>query len=120
MTTWTKSNRVGLVLLGIYGLANLIPAPPGDAKHPGPPLPVIVADMVLGVVILAAVVLAWRNRNRKAAGVASIAAVLAALTAVPAFFVDGVPDVVRAIVAVSMVWALIAIVLTLSRSKDAG
>jgi hypothetical protein len=117
-TSWSKSNRIGLLLLAVYGAVNLIPTPPGGPGEPGPPQGVIIADIVLGLVMIAAVVVAWRNQSKPAATLACVAAILAALTALPAFVV-AVPMFIKVMVGFFTVFAILAIALTLSPSKQA-
>ncbi|HUQ00453.1 MAG TPA: hypothetical protein VM093_08340 [Aeromicrobium sp.] len=117
-TGWSKANKIGLVLLALCGVANLIPAPPGEPGTPGPPQSIIIADIVLGIAIIVAVILAFRTNSRRAAWLASGAAILSVLSAVPAFFVDEVPISVRALVAVFAAVAVLAVALTLSKSKQ--
>jgi peptidoglycan/LPS O-acetylase OafA/YrhL len=116
--TWSTANKAGLILLGICGLANFVPPPPSDSHMPGPPMPVIVADFILGIIAIAAVIIAFRKKNRGAVWAACAAILLSALSAVPAFFVDGVSHTVRIMVAVFMVVALVGIVLSLSKPKQ--
>lgn len=103
--------KVGLVLAGLMSAGNipsaLFPAPDGD---PGPPIGVLVAGSVLGVVGLVAVIAAWRG-NQTAARIAAGAIIIVTLTGLPAFFVDGIPAIVRILVGVSVVWTVAAVYL---------
>ena len=111
--------KVGLVLAGVMSAANissvLFPTPDGDA---GPPIGVLVAGSILGIVGLAAVIVAWRG-NRVAARVAAGAIIIATLTGLPAFFVEGIPAGVRILVGVSVLWTVVAVYLMFSASPRA-
>lgn len=106
--------KVGLVLAGLMSAANipsaLFPAPEGDA---GPPIGVLVAGSVLGVIGLVAVIAAWRG-NRVAARIAAGALIIVTLTGLPAFFVEGIPAPIRILVGVSVLWTVAAVYLMFS------
>ncbi|MCK2214685.1 hypothetical protein MF672_012900 [Actinomadura sp. ATCC 31491] len=78
----------GLVLGGLLGVVDVVTLPFGDGEHP--PVAVAVAGAVLGLITLVGVVFAWRGSR---AGVVAVVVsrLLSGLTAVPAFFADGVP-----------------------------
>jgi hypothetical protein len=108
--------RIGLVLCGLYSLANLpsfLEAPPDGEE--GPPMAILVVGTLLGVVGLVATVLAWRG-NRVALRVAAGAIIVVTLTGLPAFFVD-VPMFIKAIVGLSVVWTVAAVVLMFSGDR---
>lgn len=113
----TTRQKVGLVLAGLMSAANipsvLFPAPEGD---PGPPIGVLVAGSILGIVGLAAVIVAWHG-NRVAARVAAGALIIATLTGLPAFFVEGIPAGVRILVGVSVLWTVAAVYLMFSAPR---
>ncbi|MFI5623074.1 hypothetical protein ACIA03_06380 [Nocardioides sp. NPDC051685] len=108
--------KVGLVLAGLMSAGNissvLFPTPDGEA---GPPIGVLVAGSVLGIVGLAAVFVAWRG-NRVAARIAAGALIIATLTGLPAFFVEGIPAGVRILVGVSVLWTVAAVYLMFAAS----
>ena len=116
-TTSTGRQRAGLTLAGLLSLVNIAsafgPQPDGPV---GPPPVVLWAGTVLGVVGLVAVVVAWRIGSRAALRVAAGTLVVTALTAVPAFFVD-VSPFVKALVAVSVLLTVTAIVLMFSSDR---
>jgi hypothetical protein len=83
-----RMTHLGLVLAGLLGLLDLAALAAGGGDYP--PLAVGLADTLLGLVTVVAVVRGWRG-NRTAIGVAVAARLASALTALPAFAVDGVP-----------------------------
>ena len=84
------SLTIGLVLAGLLGLGDLALGWVG-----GPPLPIILIGGLLGAATLVGVVLAWRTGSRPAIVTIIVTRLLSALTAVPAFIVDGVPAPAR-------------------------
>jgi hypothetical protein len=109
----TRNQKIGLVLCGIYSIANLpsalVPTPEGET---GPPLGVLVVGSVLGMAGLVCTVLAWRGSD-VALRVAAGAIIVVTLTGLPAFFVD-VPMAIKALVAVSVVLTVVAVALMFS------
>lgn len=124
-SSWSTLNKVGLVLQFVYGLANLPSAFMGSeigstepgGKPVGPPTWVLWADTLLAVVLVLAVVVAWLHINRASAGLASVANILITLTAVPVYFVDGVPDYFKVIETIAIVWTIVSVALTHLRAK---
>lgn len=115
----TGKNRTGLVLAGILGVFSATSAfltpDAGDADSEGPPLGVLIADGVLGLITVVAVVYTWRTANRTGSRIVAGSRILSAVTALPAFFVNGVPAVVVVLVAVLVVLTAVATALVLSR-----
>jgi hypothetical protein len=115
---WTTRNKVGLVLAGLQGLANIpgfaLPTAPDGAVGPG--FEIIVVDSVLGLAAVVAVVVAWLRRSRTAARLAVGAVVLIAITALPGFFVD-VPPPVKLLVAASVLVTAVAVILILTPAR---
>jgi len=124
-TTWSTANKVGLVLQFVYGLANLPSAFMGNeiastspgGEPIGPPMWVLWADTLLAVVLVVAVVVAWLQNSRTSAALASAANILITLTAVPVYFVDGVPDHFKVIETIAIVWTIGSVALTHLRAK---
>jgi hypothetical protein len=112
----TTKQKVGIGIAAAYSLTNipsvLFPTPDGDT---GPPLGILVIGSLLGVLGLVAAVLAWRG-NRLALRIAAGSMVIITLTGLPAFFVD-VPMGVKALVGVSVVLTVVAIVLMFSGAR---
>ena len=113
MSTTSTRQKVGLVLAGLLNLANvpsaLVPTPDGEV---GPPYAILVLGSVLGIIGLVATVLAWRG-NRAALRVAAGAIAINVIAALPAFFVD-VPASIKALVALSVIVTVTALVLMFS------
>jgi hypothetical protein len=115
-STNSTKQKVGLVVCGLYSLSN-IPSvlesqPDGEE---GPPMAILVVGTILGVVGLVATVMAWRG-NRLALRVAAGAIIVITLTGLPAFFVD-VPMWIKAIVGLSVVVTVAAVVLMFSTDR---
>jgi hypothetical protein len=122
MGTWSKVNKVGLGLQFVYGLVNIpsILQEPGNDQEVGPPMGVLWADTILGVILVVAVIIAWRQQNRSTAWLASAANVLISLTAVPVFFIDGLPAWVEPVVIASIVWTIVSVTLTHLPNEDSA
>ncbi len=110
----TTRTRVGLVLAAALGAGDVVgtffPTPDGEI---GPPLPVVLLGGLLGIVTLAAVVVAWRTRRRGALRLVAGTRVLSVIGALPAFFVDVAPTV-KLLVAVFVVLTVVCVVLVLA------
>jgi len=115
----TTKQKVGLVVCALYSLTNipsvLFSTPEGEE---GPPYSILVVCSILGVIGLVTAVMAWRG-NRVALRVAAGAIILITLTSLPAFFVD-VPMAIKALVAVSVVITVAAVVLMFSGRRPAA
>jgi hypothetical protein len=110
-------NRVGLVLAALLGVADIVgmvatPEPaPGEQ---GPPVAVLIAAGVLGVVTIAAAIWTWRTGNRIGSRVIAAARILSAVSALPAFFVEDVPPGLVAAAATGVVITVLTVWLVLS------
>jgi hypothetical protein len=117
---WSTTNKVGLGLIIFYAVANipgfLFGGPEGET---GPPLAVLVAASVLGLVGAVAGVVAWRSGSRPAARLSAASIVVITLTSLPAFFVD-VPAGIKALVAAGVIFTVTAVALTLSSPRGAS
>jgi hypothetical protein len=108
--------RIGLALsafLAVTDVAGLL----GLGGDAGPPVAVVVAGALLGVITLAAVRPAWR-RQGKALLTVVVTRVVSALLGVPAFFVHDKPSWVVASVIASLVLTAIAVVLLRTDSRE--
>lgn len=111
-------NKVGLVLAVIYSLINLLAAFGSGFRSTAPanaPTAILIAVAALGLIILVAAVWSWRTGSRIAARIGAFAMVISALSSVPAFLAAGVTAGVVARVTAGIVWAIVTIVLVLSR-----
>jgi hypothetical protein len=82
----------------------------------GPPMFVLVLDVLLGLICIGGAVVFWRTGNRLANRLAAGALIFNAITALPAFFVD-VDAWVKVLVAVVTLITVVAVVCQLSRPK---
>ncbi|MFJ9359331.1 hypothetical protein [Streptomyces mirabilis] len=119
VSSLTRKNKVGLGLAAFLGLADttnlFFMIPQGNSDTPGPPAAVLIADGVLGIITVAAVVYAWRLTSWTASRVVAGARILSVITALPALFVTGVPAWVVAVAALFVVVSVVVIGLVLSR-----
>jgi len=116
MDTISTRQKVGLVLAGLLSATAipsvLVPTPEGEV---GPPMAILVLGTVLGVIGLVAVIAAWRGSGL-ALRVAAGALIVAALTSLPAFFVD-VPAGIKLATGVSVLVTIAAVVLMFSPAR---
>lgn len=101
--------RAGLVILGLLSLADVATLPLTDGEHP----PYLVAALatLLGLASLLLVVQAFRDPSRSLRLLIGLR-VFSAVTALPAFFVDDVPAVARAIAGAIVVLTAVGVLLT--------
>ena len=116
-SAWSAANKVGLLLLAIAAAVNLVPMPAPEGAA-GPPLVILIAAAVLGLIALIGVVVAWSRNNRKAALVAVGVSMLNALLAVPAFFEPGIPTWLRTLAGVFIAWTVVAVAMTLKPNRN--
>ena len=120
MNPTTNRQKVGLVLAGLLSAASipsvLAPTPDGET---GPPLAILVASSVLGVIGLIAVVAAWRSGSQAAIRVAAGALIINLLTALPALFVD-VSAAIKLLVGVSVLLTVLAVALMFSPTRQSA
>ncbi|WP_416981353.1 hypothetical protein [Streptomyces sp. T028] len=113
----TRKNKVGLVLagaLGLLDLTSLIGPPADNADTPGPPLAILIAGTVLGLITVIAVVYTWRTADRTGSRAVAGSRTLSVITALPAFFVDGVPAWLVLVVSAVVIISVVAVALVLS------
>jgi hypothetical protein len=103
--------RSGVVLLGVLSVIELTGPLTTDGQHP--PMIIALIGSVLGLVGIVLAVLAWRGRTAAAVGLC-VLRVLSALTALPAFWVTGVPGPVVAVAGASVMLTITGVVLTLA------
>ncbi|MBB1514559.1 hypothetical protein H5398_01000 [Tessaracoccus sp. MC1679] len=107
----------GLVLAGLYSLTNIPSALIPVTGEVGPPFIVLVLGSVLGVIGLMAVIIGWRTDHPAAHRIATGAVAISALTALPAFFVAGVPVLLRVMAGSSILLAIVIAVLLLAPTQ---
>ena len=111
-STITPRRRAGYTLGILVGLTNIpgmfVPGGETASGSPtGPPLPILVFDLVAGLLIVGLLALSWRNGSRGLVRAAAVVMILVALTAVPAFFA---PDIPLWIVAFAGIYVLATVV----------
>ncbi|HET9649401.1 MAG TPA: hypothetical protein VFP34_14395 [Microlunatus sp.] len=118
MSKTTVRQKIGLAIGGVFLAANVPSAfDASSAGEAGPPLAVLVADSVLAVIGLVAVVVAYATGRAMAIRAAAGSLILIALTAVPAFF-SPVPPAVRLMVGAVVIVTVVASVLMLAPARS--
>ncbi len=92
------------VLLGVIGIISLAQLGADD----GPPVGVILSGAVFGVITLVGARMAWRGDRRGVVAVI-VSRVLDTLSALPAFFVDDIPDWVPFFVGIFVVLSVVGV-----------
>lgn len=110
----SKTFVAGLVLATLFGLGDLTSPLTTDGEHP--PMAIAIAGAILGLLTLAGVGYAWQGRR---GGVTTIIVtrLLSAVTAVPAFFVDGVPAGARIVAGVGVVLTIVCVAMVAPRLR---
>ena len=118
MSPTTTRQKVGFVLAGLLSAANIpgvfFPTPEGQE---GPPMAILIASAILGVIGLVAVIIAWRSGNRAAVRVAAGAIIVNLLTTLPAFFVD-VSAGIKLLSGVAVLLSVLAVAMMFSPSRQ--
>ncbi len=108
--TRSRNLTIGLIISAFLGAVDIISVV-GAVVDEGPPLPVLVIGVVLGIITLVGVSLAWRGR-RGGVPTVGVSRVLSALSGVPVFFIgDEAPDLAPPAVAVAIVLTIVALAL---------
>ena len=110
--------RIGLGIAAVLGLLDCASLffPPTEPGQVGPPVGILVVGTLLGVVTLAAVLVAWRSGRRAAVWVVALTRIVSGLLALPAF-VFGAPAEVQQLVAVFVVISIVAVALMLAPER---
>jgi hypothetical protein len=110
----SKSFITGLAIAGLLAVGDVTTPLFSDGEHP--PMVVAIVDAVLGLLTLAGIFYAWRGRR---GGVTTIIVtrLLSAMSAVPAFFADGVPPAAQIAAAVGIGVTLLAVALVAPRLR---
>jgi len=99
----------GLAICTLLGVIDIISlASLGSDTDDGPPVLVTLIGAVLGVITLVGARMAWRG-GRSGVVTVIVSRVLSALLALPAFFVDDVPDWVPPVVGIFVVLTVVGV-----------
>jgi hypothetical protein len=108
-------NRIGFVVALMLGLTDLPsvldPTPQGQV---GPPMVVLVLSSVCGLTTVGAVSYGWVRHSWFAIRAGAGARIVSMLLAMPAFFVEGLPPLLRATVAFYVLITIATVFLMLS------
>jgi len=112
-TTHPSRVRTGLVLLGLLSVFDVVftTSPAGTETSAGPPIEVLIAGGILGLVSLVLVVLVWRGARGTVGWALVVLRVLSALLGVPAFLAPDVPTWARVMVGVFALLTIAGVVL---------
>jgi hypothetical protein len=105
----SKSFVTGLVLAGLLAAADITTPFTSDGEHP--PMVIGLACAVLGLITAVGVARNWRATSRGWITAIIVTRLLAAVAAVPAFLVDGVPAGAVAAAGVGLAATLLVIAL---------
>lgn len=108
-----RYHRIALALFGLLSVADIVGLLVTDGEHP--PYAIAAIGAVLGAVSLWLVVRIWRGDWRGVFVLVGLR-VLSAVSAVPAFFVSGVPT--AAVVAAAAIVALTVVAVMLLRPES--
>ena len=111
----SKGFTTGLVIAGLLALGDLTTPLFTDGEHP--PMVVGVVCAVLGLITAPGIVVAWRRDSRGAVTNIIVTRLLSAMTALPAFFVDGVPAAAKVAAAVGIAVTVLAVALIAPRLR---
>ena len=106
-STPTISGLAICALLGVIDIISL--ATLGSGADDGPPVLVTLISAVLGVITLVGARIAWRGGPKWGLVAVIVSRVLSALSALPAFFVDDVPDWVPPVVGIFVVLTVVGV-----------
>ena len=99
----------GLAICALLGVVDIISlASLGSDADDGPPVLVTLSGAVLGVITLVGARMAWRG-GRGGVVTVIVSRVISALSALPAFFVDDVPDWVPPVVGIFVVLTVVGV-----------
>lgn len=114
--TRSPTFTTGLGICALLGAADVLSVA-GLGADDGPPVPVLVGGLVLGVITLLGVRQAWRDSRRGTSAIVG-SRVLSALLGVPVFFVDDAPDWAPAVVTVAIVLTVVGVGLMLGGARE--
>lgn len=116
METLTGARKAGYILGIVLGLGNAVSFffPSGtndDGDAVGPPVPVLVVGIIIGLVVMGLLWWSWRADVGWAKRVAVVLLVVLALLAVPAFGQDSVAAWVKSVAGVVILATIVDVVL---------
>ena len=111
----SRSNRFGLVVLGLLSVVDLFSPLMTDGEHP--PMEIAVGGSIVGLISLALVVFAWRGKRWALAPLITLR-LASALLAVPAFFASDVPAAAVAAAGVGVAATIIGVVAVLLPARE--
>lgn len=111
----SRSNRFGLVLLGLLAVVDLFTPLMTDGDHP--PMEIAIGAAAVGLVSLVLVGFAWRGKRWALAPLITLR-LASALLAVPAFFASDVPAPAVAAAGVGVAATIIGVVAILLPSRE--
>ncbi|GAB4011531.1 hypothetical protein [Nocardioides ultimimeridianus] len=112
MSDLTAPKRAGHVLAVAVTVANAAGGAAALPQHSsGPPTPVIVISIAIALVVVALLVVSWRENRVAPRRIASVLMIVAALAAVPAFLVPGVATGLELTAGVYVLLTMLAVVL---------
>lgn len=122
MNEISSKQRAGYILGLVVAFANipaaLIPGGVDDSGSPvGPPLPIVLFGVVVGLATMVLLALAWRTDRRGYLRAAAVLMILVALTAVPAFPIPTVPAWVKLVAGTGVLATLVSLVLLFSPAR---
>jgi hypothetical protein len=109
-----SSMKLGLILMVVLSIGDIATLPLSDGHHP--PLAVNIISAILGVASLPLIAMVWRG-DRRALMPLVVLRVISALSAVPAFFVGGVPAPALAVASAIVAVTAAAVVLVAPRAS---
>ena len=112
----SKSFVTGLIIAALLALGDITTPLTSDGEHP--PMAVGVVCAVLGLISAVGIVQAWRGRGGRGwISAVIVSRLLAAMTALPAFFVTGVPAGARVVAALGIAVTLVCVALLAPRLR---
>jgi hypothetical protein len=111
----SRTNRIGLGVLGLLSLADLATPLLTDGEHP--PMVIAIGAAVIGLISLVLVGFAWQGRRWALAPLITIR-IASALLAVPAFFASDVPAAAVAAAGVGVGLTVVGVVAVLLPSRE--
>ncbi len=121
--TRSTATTYGLGICALLGVVDIISlAGLATNADDGPPVLVVLIGAVLGVTTLVGARMAWRG-GRSGVVTVIVSRVLSALLALPAFFVDDVPDWVPPVIGIFVVLTLVGVgllVVSLRRGESSA